>query len=111
MSKDLKELSKITTRYKNRINEWNDTTFKTLPKRWSKPIDSFRDTNKDGLTELERKEAYGFNSGGQTKVANPINQKYDFKKPTIISMSKQDLKTLHQTGTIEINGITIVYEK
>ena len=44
-------------------------------------------------------------------IANPINQKYDFKKPTMISMSKQDLKTLHQTGTIEINGITIVYEK
>tara|TARA_A100001515_G_scaffold89367_1_gene71050 strand:- start:252 stop:485 length:234 start_codon:yes stop_codon:yes gene_type:complete len=44
-------------------------------------------------------------------IANPINQKYDFKKPTMISMSNQDMKTLHQDGTIEINGITIVYEK
>ena len=44
-------------------------------------------------------------------IANPINQKYDFKKPTMISMSSQDMKTLHQDGTIEINGITIVYEK
>jgi|TARA_R100000030_G_scaffold95179_1_gene82479 hypothetical protein len=44
-------------------------------------------------------------------IANPINQKYDFKKPTMISMSSRDMKTLHQDGTIEINGITIVYEK
>ena len=92
---------------KSLLKEWNDTSFKKLPKTWSKNVNDTR----DGLTERERKEAYGFNSGGQTKVANPINQKYDFKKPTIISMSKQDLKTLHQTGTIEINGITIVYEK
>ena len=44
-------------------------------------------------------------------IANPINKKYDFKKPTMISMSSQDMKTLHQDGTVEINGITIVYEK
>ena len=44
-------------------------------------------------------------------VVNPINQKYDFKKPTMISMSKQDMKTLHQDGTLEKDGITIVYEK
>jgi len=44
-------------------------------------------------------------------IANPINQKYDFKKPTMISMSKQDMKTLHQDGTLEKDGITIVYEK
>jgi len=61
---DLKNLSKITTRY----------------------------TNKEG-------------------VVNPVNQKYDFKKPTIISMSKQDMETLHQDGTLEKDGITIVYEK
>jgi hypothetical protein len=44
-------------------------------------------------------------------VVNPVNQKYDFKKPTIISMSKQDMETLHQDGTLEKDGITIVYEK
>ena len=37
MSKKLKELSKITTRYEN-LNEWNDTSFKSLPKRWSKNV-------------------------------------------------------------------------
>ena len=48
MSKKLKELSKITTRYEN-LNEWNDTSFKSLPKRWSKNVNDTR----DGLTELE----------------------------------------------------------
>ena len=40
---------------KKKLKEWNDTSFKSLPKQ-SKPIDSFRDENFDGLTELERKE-------------------------------------------------------
>ena len=74
MSKDLKQLSKITTRYQNR-------------------------------------EAYGFNSGGQTKVVNPINQKYDFKKPTIIRISKADMELLHQDGTLEKDGITIIADE
>ena len=64
MSKDLKQLSKITTRY----------------------------TNKEG-------------------VVNPINQKYDFSKPTVVSMSRQDMETLHNTGRLEVGGLTIVYEK
>tara|TARA_R100000951_G_C2497754_1_gene136464 strand:- start:109 stop:408 length:300 start_codon:yes stop_codon:yes gene_type:complete len=99
MSK-LKELSKIKTRYTN-LNEWNDTSFKTLPKRWSKPIDSFRDTNKDGLTELERKEG----------VVNPVNQKYDFSKPTVITISKDEMKLLHQDGRLEKDGITIIADE
>jgi hypothetical protein len=74
MSKDLKKLSKITTRYTN-------------------------------------KEAYGFNSGGRTNIVNPINQKYDFKKPTVINMSSSDMEELHQTGTLEKDGLTIIYEK
>ena len=41
---------------KSLLKEWNDTSFKSLPKRWSKPVDSFRDEKFDGLTELERKE-------------------------------------------------------
>jgi len=92
---------------KNLLSEWNDTSFKKLPKRWSK---NFNDT-RDGLTELERKEAYGFNSGGQTKVVNPIVQKYDFKKPTVVSMTKDEIKILVNTGRIEVDGISIIYEK
>jgi len=44
-------------------------------------------------------------------VVNPINQKYDFSKPTVVSMSRQDMETLHNTGRLEIAGMTIIYEK
>ena len=96
MSKKLKELSKITTRYEN-LNEWNDTSFKSLPKRWSKNVNDTR----DGLTELERKEG----------VANPITQKYDFKKPTVVHLSKDEMDILYTQGQIETDGLTIIYEQ
>tara|TARA_B100000900_G_C20429533_1_gene654370 strand:- start:584 stop:844 length:261 start_codon:yes stop_codon:yes gene_type:complete len=57
------------------------------------------------------KEAYGFNSGGQTKVAHPTNQKYDFKKPTVVSMDKSKIQTLIKTGRLETDGLTILYEE
>ena len=44
-------------------------------------------------------------------VANPATQKYDYKRPTMVSLTKEDLKHLYNTGTLEIRGITIVYEK
>ena len=44
-------------------------------------------------------------------VANPITQKYDFKKPTMVSINRQDMQTLHNTGTLEIAGMTILYEE
>ena len=76
---------------KSLLKEWNDTSFKSLPKRWSKPVDSFRDEKFDGLTELERKEG----------IANPITQKYDFKKPTIGSFkSNKEMETLYTQGQI-----------
>ena len=62
--KDLKKLSKITTRY----------------------------TNKES-------------------IAHPTNQKYDFSKPTMVSMTKDEIQTLVRTGQIETDGLTIVYEK
>ena len=43
-------------------------------------------------------------------VANPITQKYDFKKPTMVSINRQDMQTLHNTGRLEIAGMTILYE-
>ena len=86
---------------KSLLKEWNDTSFKSLPKRWSKQIDSFRDENFDGLTELERKEG----------VANPITQKYDFKKPTMVSLNKKELEILYTTGKLEIAGMTLLYEE
>ncbi len=37
---------------KKLLKEWNDTSFKDLPKRWSKPVMKGREP--DGLTEFER---------------------------------------------------------
>ena len=44
-------------------------------------------------------------------IANPITQKYDFKKPTMVSINRQDMQTLHNTGRLEIAGMTIIYEE
>ena len=44
-------------------------------------------------------------------IANPITQKYDFKKPTVVSINDNDMETLHNTGRLEIAGMTIIYEK
>ena len=96
MSKDLKELSKITTRYSN-LNEWNDNSVNKLSKRWSKNVNDTR----DGLTELERKES----------VVNPVNQKYDFSKPTVITISKDEMELLHKDGRLEKDGITIIADE
>ena len=37
---------------KKLLKEWNDTSFRDLPKRWSKPVMTFNEP--DGLTEFER---------------------------------------------------------
>ena len=37
---------------KDLLKEWTDTSFKDLPKRWSKPVMKGREP--DGLTEFER---------------------------------------------------------
>ena len=44
-------------------------------------------------------------------IAHPTNQKYDFKKPTVVSMTKDEILILVKTGRIEVDGITIQYEK
>ena len=49
---------------KGLLKEWNDTSYKSLPKRWSKNVNDTR----DGLTEMERNEA----------IPHPTNQKTDF---------------------------------
>jgi len=61
---DIKNLSKITTRY----------------------------TNKEG-------------------IANPVNQKHDFSKPTVVSISKDEMELLHQDGRLEKDGITIIADE
>ena len=44
-------------------------------------------------------------------ITHPTNQKYDFSKPTMVSMTKDEIQTLVRTGQIETDGLTIVYEK
>jgi|TARA_R110000782_G_scaffold127566_1_gene219165 hypothetical protein len=82
---------------KNILSEWNDSSFKKLPKRWSKNVNDTR----DGLTEMERNEA----------IPHPTNQKYDFSKPTVVHMSRQELKTLVSTGRVETDGLTIIFDE
>ena len=72
--------------------------YKFSNKVWSKNVND----TKNGLTELETKEG---------KIANPVNQKYNFDKPTVVHISKQDMEILHNDGTLETNGLTLIYEK
>ena len=43
-------------------------------------------------------------------IAHPTSQKYDFSKPTVVSMSKDEIMTLVNTGRVETDGLTIIYE-
>ena len=82
---------------KSLLKEWNDTSFKSLPKRWSKNVNDTR----DGLTEMERNEA----------IPHPTNQKTDFSKPTVVHISKKEMDILYRTGRLETDGLTIIYEQ
>jgi hypothetical protein len=44
-------------------------------------------------------------------VVNPINQKYDFSKPTVITISKDEMELLHKDGRLEKDGITIIADE
>ena len=68
----------ITEKLKEELNEWNDTTFKNLPKRWSG----------SGLTEFERK-------GGKDSI-----NEVDFEKVKIPSQVKKWLARF----VISVNG-------
>jgi hypothetical protein len=41
-------------------------------------------------------------------IAHPTNQKYDFSKPTVITISKGEMELLHKDGRLEKDGITII---
>ena len=44
-------------------------------------------------------------------VVNPVTQKHDFSKPTLVNLSKKELEILYTTGRIEADGITIIYDE
>ena len=57
------------------ISEWNDTSFKNLPKRWSK--DTFN--GKSGLTEFEKGGGKDLVNEGTNKYATIYNMKDEMK--------------------------------
>ena len=71
---------------KSLLKEWNDTSFKKLPKRWSKNINE-----KDGFTELERLELDEDLKVKETDIDGRIYNwkeemekgKFDPKNPTV----------------------------
>ena len=76
------------------INEWNDTSFKKLPKRWSKSIKSYE---KSGLSEFEEQ-------GGKDTLkevgmsqeiklyTNAINKNYDKYWDSVKDLQKYLIK-------------------
>jgi len=96
---------------KKLLKEWNDTSFKDLPKRWSKPV--MKGTEPDGLTEFERLGGKDLNEApmsdtkkgflmlkiwGQSwsvnmgKVFKGVNR----EKPAMIKKGLKELKILHK---------------
>ena len=58
----------VTEKLKEELNEWNDTTFKSLPKRWSKSFNS-------ELTEFEQQGGKdNVNEGPAYEYANQISK-------------------------------------
>ena len=53
----------VVDNIKQELNEWNDETFKSMPKRWSKPYG-------ETMTEFEKQ---GRTCGKYCKVENIIN--------------------------------------
>lgn len=39
----------------------------------------------------------------------PLAAPHDFKKPTVVHISKEEMEILHKTGKLETDGITVIY--
>ena len=44
-------------------------------------------------------------------VTNPVTQKHDFSKPTVVHISKKEMEILHNDGRLETDGITIIADE
>ena len=42
-------------------------------------------------------------------LSNPVVQKIDFNKPTVIHIYDEEMKLLHQDKRLEKDGITIIF--
>jgi len=45
------------------------------------------------------------------KISNPMTPHTDFSKPTVVHISKEEMKILHTTGRLETDGITIIADE
>ena len=82
---------------KTLLKEWNDTSFKDSPKRWSKPADIFRGESIDGLTEFENlQKKHGLQeelpSQSKRSLENAFRSVY-----TGISMIEREMKIITKT--------------
>ena len=78
--------NKIVENIKSELNEWNDNTFKTFPKRWSGASDK-------GLTEFEKQ-------GGK-----------DFIKEGPAFEYKKDIKNIDKSYKLHAKSILDFYDK
>ena len=78
---------------KELLKEWTDTSFKDLPKRWSKPVMTFNEP--DGLTEFERLggkdnlefgKVYTAKDRPAFKVESTIDEKMDDDKKAFLML-------------------------
>ena len=77
---------------KKLLTEWTDTSFKDLPKRWSKPVMKGREP--DGLTEFERLggtdvelgKVYTAKDRPAFKVESTIDEKMDDDKRAFLML-------------------------
>ena len=77
---------------KELLKEWTDTSFKDLPKRWSKPLMKGREP--DGLTEFERLggtdvelgKVYTAKDRPAFKVESTIDEKMDDDKKAFLML-------------------------
>ena len=44
-------------------------------------------------------------------IADPTIQKVDFRKPTVIHISKKEMEMLHNDGRLETDGVTIIADE
>ena len=77
---------------KDLLKEWTDTSFRDLPKRWSKPVMKGRES--DGLTEFERLggtdvelgKVYTAKDRPAFKVESTIDEKMDDDKKAFLML-------------------------
>ena len=75
---------------KDLLKEWNDTSFRDLPKRWSKPVMKGREP--DGLTEFERLGGTDVELGkvytdiDRPPFKNPLDEKMSDEKRSFLML-------------------------